>query len=185
MKKIGILICLFVSSFTLLSAQKYWTQNGEIDFFSEAPLENIEAKNNQVSSIIDIETGEIVFSLLMKAFQFEKALMQEHFNEKYVESTKFPKSTFKGAIENIDDIDFSKAREYEVIVAGDLTMHGKTQKVSTKGVLIINEDGTIDTNAKFDVLLKDYDIKIPSVVKDNIAEEVEITVNMHYVLYNK
>ena len=95
-----------------LSAQKYFTRGGNVSFNSDTPLEKIEAINSNAACVLDTETGKLQFSVLIKAFTFEKALMQEHFNENYMESTKFPKSTFKGEIENFRDVDFSTAGTY-------------------------------------------------------------------------
>ena len=99
-----VITCITSSLF----AQKFMTKTGHISFFSKAPLENIEANNTQVSSILDASTGDIVFSMLMKSFNFQKALMQEHFNEKFIESDKYPKAEFKGKIANLSSIDFKK-----------------------------------------------------------------------------
>src|SRR5687767_244071 len=126
-----IMICAVNSAF----AQKYMTKTGHVSFFSKAPMENIEAHNNQVSSIINTANGELVFSLLMKSFNFEKALMQEHFNEKYVESEKFPKAEFKGKITNLSAIDFKKEGSQAAEVAGTLTIHGVTKDVTAKGTV--------------------------------------------------
>lgn len=174
--------CLLLS--VSVFGQKYFTRSGHINFFSEAALENITADNEQVSSIIDFENGEIVFSLLMKSFEFENALMQEHFNEKYVHSDKFPKATFKGKIANISDIDLATDGTYKLTVSGDMTIHGETKPVETVGTLTIKA-GTMLANATFDLTLADYGISIPSVVIDNIAEVVAITVRMDYQEYNK
>ena len=87
-----------------LYAQKVYTKNGSISFFSKSPLENIDAKNNQVMSVLNTQTGELQFSVIIKAFHFEKALMQEHFNENYMESTKFPKATFKGTLTDLSHV---------------------------------------------------------------------------------
>src|SRR4030042_6695880 len=102
------LIILFLTLFFAANAQKYMTKNGYIGFFSHTPLEDIKADNNQVASVLDISTGEIVFQVLIKSFHFEKTLMEEHFNENYMESDKFPKSTFTGKIINLSSVDFSK-----------------------------------------------------------------------------
>ncbi|MAY84119.1 MAG: polyisoprenoid-binding protein [Flavobacteriales bacterium] len=169
---IGGLFCLNAN------AQKYMTQNGTIQFFSETPVENIEAVNNQVSSVIDMETGNLVFKLLMKAFTFEKALMQEHFNEKYVESEKFPRSTFKGQIKDFDKSKYTEGK-HEVIVVGELTIHGVTQKVEAPGTIEIKGDQLI-VNSTFTVEVADYEIKIPSTVSDNIAKTIEIQVEAEY-----
>lgn len=170
---IGILLVL------PLGAQKYMTRNGYIGFFSHTPLEDIKADNNQVASVLDITTGDIVFQVLIKSFDFEKALMEEHFNENYLESEKFPKSTFTGKILNLSDVDFSKNGTYDVTVEGDLTIHGVTNKVSAKGTIEVKSDG-IYANSKFNIVPEDYKIEIPGLVRNNIARSLEITVRMKY-----
>jgi polyisoprenoid-binding protein YceI len=130
---------LMISAYLMLigplAAQQYFTKTGYISFYSSAPLEDITAENNQVTSIVDFGTGEMAFSLLMKGFHFEKALMEEHFNEKYVHSDKYPKSTFEGNITNIDNVDLTSDGEYEVDIEGKLTIHGVTKDVSTTGTI--------------------------------------------------
>jgi len=171
-----LIFMLFVS--TSVFSQKYLTKNGKISFFSDAPMEKIEALNSQVNAALNISNGELVFKVLMKSFIFEKALMQEHFNENYVESDKYPNSTFKGKIQNINNIDFSKNGKHNVIVEGDLTIHGVTQKVKHPGTIEIKE-GKIIAISKFMIALKDYNIKIPNNVLKNIAENIEISVNVN------
>ncbi len=155
---------------------KYITKNGKVSFYSDAPLEKIEAKNNQLNAAIDANSGEVFFKVLIKSFIFEKALMQEHFNENYMESDQFPTATYKGTITNLKDIDFSKAGKQEAEVDGKLTIHGVTKDVKTKGTINIIKDG-ISIYVKFKIQIKDYDIKIPGAVAGKIAEEVEITVD--------
>ncbi len=175
-----MLMAVMTIGITTVSAQgKYFTRNGYIKFYSQAPMENIEAHNRQVTSFIDTETGEFAFSVLMKSFQFEKALMQEHFNENYVESDKYPKSTFKGKITNPEVVDFTKDGVYNVNVAGDLTIHGVTKNVTSNGIITV-KDGKMTVTSKFPVALADYNISVPAVVRDNIAKEVEVTVEMAY-----
>lgn len=177
-----LLITILSLTTSQLVAQKYLTRNGHISFFSEAPLENIEAHNRQASSILDVATGEIAFTLLIKGFAFEKALMQEHFNEKYMESDQYPKATFEGSITNIADVDLTQAGEHIVNVKGNLTIHGVTKEV-TSPAIITNEDGKLVASAKFPVALADYEVEIPSVVADNIAEIVEVAVDVAYQPY--
>ncbi len=167
-----------------VSAQRYITKNGHIKFYSETPMETIEAFNKQVNSALDIETGDFVFKVLMKSFEFEKALMQEHFNENYVESDKYPNSTFKGKVLNIADYDFKSNNSYDVVVEGDLSMHGVTKKVTEKGTLTVSNNG-IEGKAVFIVKPEDYKIKIPKTVVDNIAEELEVTVEVKLEEYKK
>lgn len=142
-------------------------------------MENIDAKNNQVMSVLNTKTGELQFSVLIKAFQFHKALMEEHFNENYMESNKFPKATFKGLLKEISSIDFSKDGSYNVTVSGDLTIHGVTNKVKAPGVLRI-KNGVPSASSKFTIKLKDYKVIIPKLVKDNISETIEISIITTY-----
>jgi polyisoprenoid-binding protein YceI len=168
-----------LTGFLFLNAQKHMTRNGYISFFSSTPLEDIEAVNNQVASILDTETGELVFQVLMRSFRFEKKLMEEHFNENYVESEKYPKSTFSGKIINFKDIDLKEDGEYEVNVEGELTIHGVTRNIRETGIVKL-ENGNISASSVFIVKPEDYDIEIPNVVRENIAKEIEVKVDMKY-----
>jgi polyisoprenoid-binding protein YceI len=155
------------------------TKNGYIGFFSSTPLENIKADNNQVASVIDISTGEVVFQVLIKSFKFERALMEEHFNENYMESEKFPKSTFKGKISNLAAVDFNKPGQYDVTIEGDLNIHDVTNRISAKGSISVVSGG-INANSKFDIIPEEYKINIPGVVRNKIAKTIEVTVAMKY-----
>jgi polyisoprenoid-binding protein YceI len=168
---------LFVS--VSANAQKYMTRTGYISFFSHTPLEDIKAENNQVASVLDISNGEIVFQVLIKSFRFEKALMQEHFNENYLESDKFPRSEFKGKITDLSSVDFKKDGTYNVTVSGDLTIKDVTKKIETKGTIVV-ESGNITANSVFSIVPEEYNIEIPGVVRDNIAKTIEVTVTMKY-----
>ena len=156
---------------------RYLTRNGHIKFFSSAPLEDIEAHNYKVLSIVDLSKGQIAVDLLIKAFEFEKKLMQEHFNENYMESSKYPKATFKGKITNISDVNFKKDGTYKVKVSGNLTMHGVTKAIETDGQIIV-KGKSITAKATFNVTVADYKIEIPKVVREKIAKEVEIDVDL-------
>ena len=179
MKNSIIFLALTALSLFSLQAQRQLTRTGTITFFSHTPIEDIEATNTQVTSIISPETGEMAFAALMKSFQFEKALMQEHFNEKYVHSDKFPKATFSGKITNLADVNFAEDGTYPVTVAGDLTIHGITKAIETEGTIEVKA-GKIQAQAKFPIVVADFDIKIPSLVEDNIAKEVEASILMQY-----
>ena len=176
--KTQILLTVFILSAFTINAQKFMTKNGYIGLFSHTPMEDIKGDNNQVASILDASTGEIVFQALMKSFKFEKALMEEHFNENYVESEKFPKSTFKGKITNLSDVDFTKTGVYKVTVEGELLIHGVTQNISTPGEIEIAGDG-VKARSKFFIKPEDYKIEIPSVVRENIAKEITVTVDVN------
>ncbi|MEA3479637.1 MAG: YceI family protein [Bacteroidota bacterium] len=182
-KTITITVVLLVFSLTGFS-QKYLTKNGSIKFFSEAPMETIEAINKQVNCALDSKTGDFVFKVLIKSFEFEKAMMQEHFNENYMHSDEFPNATFVGKVTNIKDYDFAEGFPFEAIIEGDLTIKGKTNKVSEIGIFEVR-DAKIHADAVFPIKLSDYGVKIPGTVVDNISETVEITVDIKLVEFNK
>jgi hypothetical protein len=176
---ISLFVITFCCSYFSSDAQLYFTKNGRISFFSKTSLENISADNNQVLSVFNVETGALQFSLLNSAFYFPKAKMQEDFNENYMESNKYPKSTFKGTITDIGTINLNNDGNYNIHVKGDLTIHGVTKNTTASGTLII-KNGSISATASFKVLLTDYKIKIPTIVTDKIAKEIEVTVNCIY-----
>lgn len=157
----------------------FLTKNGKVSFYSRSAIEKVEADNNEVSSVINTETGDLVFAILLKSFHFDRALMEEHFNENYVESDKFPKSTFKGKISNLQAVNFSKDGTYPAAVTGELMLHGVTQKVSATGTISV-KSGKPSAYAKFSIRLKDYNISIPALVGDKISENIDITVDCKY-----
>jgi len=169
------LCCSYCDSY----AQLYLTKNGRISFFSKTSLENISADNNEVLSVVNMETGALQFSLLNNAFYFPKAKMQEDFNENYMESDKYPKSTFKGTITDIGTINLSNDGNYKMHVKGDLMIHGVTKNITAEGTIII-KNGNISATASFKILLTDYKIKIPTIVTDKIAKDITVTVSCNY-----
>lgn len=175
-KKLILALALVVSTFAGYAQGKYFTKTGKIDFFSKAALEDIEAKNKTVTAVIDSKSGAIQFAVQMKGFEFEKQLMQQHFNENYVESDKYPKGEFKGSITNNSDINYAKDGTYNAKVKGRLTIHGITKDVETTGTIKVN-GGNLDATSSFNILLSDYKISIPAVVKDKISNSIRITVN--------
>ncbi|MFZ1579916.1 MAG: YceI family protein [Saprospiraceae bacterium] len=175
MRKFIIGFFLVFLGVQVMSAQKYFTKTGHISFYSDTPLEKIEGHNKSSNCVLDVATGKLEVATLVKGFQFEKALMQEHFNENYMESDKFPKAVFKGQIDNYSKLDISKNGKVTVKVSGDLTMHGVTKKVTTDAMVSINS-GKIIADASFNVLLADFNIKIPALVKDQIAKSLKIKV---------
>ena len=156
-------------------AQKLMTRTGKVSFFSTTQIENIEAFNNEVAGVLDTKTGEVMFIVPIKSFKFEKALMQEHFNENYMESDKFPKAEFKGKTD-LSAVNFTKDGSYKVKAIGKLTMHGVTKDVSTPGTVVVKA-GTATVNTKFTINPADYGIKIPSVASSKISNKIEITVD--------
>ncbi len=162
---------------------KYFTRTGEITFYSETPVENIKGVNNQASCIFDTDKGEMALFVLMKGFEFEKALMQDHFNENYVESDKFPKATFKGKILNYKGLDLKSSDPQELEVEGDLNVHGVTRHIKTTAT-VQPKGGKLIGHANFPIKIGDFDIKIPKAVINNINEEVQVTVNLELEPYN-
>jgi polyisoprenoid-binding protein YceI len=171
---------LVISGFFMLAVaqgqSKFFTKTAKVEFFSKASLEDIQAVNRTTAAVLDTKTGAFQFSALMKGFEFEKALMQEHFNENYVESDKFPKAEFKGVITNNGDVDYSKDGTYNVKVKGKMTVHGVTKDIETAGTLQVKE-GKIQAESAFNILLSDYNVAIPTVVKDKISNNIKIMVN--------
>jgi polyisoprenoid-binding protein YceI len=174
---------LALVSVDAFSQKKYSTKTGHAYFFSDSPMEKIEANNNQVTAIIT-ETGEVAFRVTMKAFEFEKALMQEHFNENYVESEKYPRATFEGKVLNMKEVNLAKDGVYKVQVEGDLALHGVTKKITESGTITI-KDGKVNINCEFNILLSDYNIKIPSAVKENINNQILVKIKATLEEYKK
>ena len=167
---------LFVITAFGADAQKYVLEKSVVTFFSEAAIENITAKNEKTSSVLNTQTSEVAFSVPIREFQFAKKLMQEHYNEKYMESEKYPKSTFAGKM-----IGFSSTSTgvQQVKANGKLTIHGVTRDVEIPGTAEV-QSNKILMKAKFVVKLADYNIKIPQLMWQNIAEQVEVTVDFTY-----
>jgi polyisoprenoid-binding protein YceI len=184
MKKLLLSLLLAVMIMPALLGQKIFTREGKISFYSEAQKENIQAHNSNATSIIDLETGKMEFAVLIKAFQFEKALMQEHFNENYMESSKFPKATFKGSIVDIGTVDFAKDGNYPVEIKGKITIHGVEKPIQAKGTIEISGK-SITGESSFEVVVADFDIEIPALVRENIAKVIRIDVLCNYVPFKK
>ena len=172
---------IFIVLIALLSiqvqAQRFITKNGSISLYSKTPFETIEAQNDQVNCALDTKTSDLVFKVLMKSFEFKRALMQEHFNENYVESDKYPDAMFKGKIINLKNINFTKDGVYPATVDGDLTMHGQSKHINTTGSFEV-KDGKVNGKCRFGIKVDDYGIKVPSAVTDKIAESIQINVNV-------
>lgn len=176
MKKIIVTLVAFaISLCTMAQTKVYQSKTGKVKFYSHTAAEDIEAINNQAD--VKLATnGQVVFSLLVKGFVFKNALMQEHFNENYMESSRFPKASFKGTINNLAAVDFTKNGVYKITVSGSMEIHGTTQKIAAVPATIEVKDGKLITNANFKLKVKDYGIK-GNYIGDKIANEIEITVN--------
>lgn len=174
-KTILIVTALFL--FNMVNAQKkYFTKTGNASFRAGTAVEDIDGINKSTTCIFDAATGDIQFAILVKGFEFKSALMMEHFNENYMESDKYPKSTFKGKITNLDKINFQKDGTYPVTVKGSLEIHGVKNDIETTGSFKVTGEIVLAT-ADFSVALEDYKIEIPSLVKDKISKTAKIQIN--------
>lgn len=183
MKKIFVVLVLVAASVGAFSQGKFISKNAYISFYSSTPMEDILGESNEAVTILNAETGEIAFQALMTTFHFKRALMEEHFNENYMESTKFPKAKFTGKIEGFNK-DILKNPATEVKVTGTLSVHG-VDKTITIPVKLGQENGKLVGTAKFKVTPEDYGIAIPSLVRDKIAKQMEVTVKTEYQPYGQ
>ena len=183
MKKVFFAI-LFSLYFVIISSAQpiYMAQGAKASFFSSTPVEDIDATSQSMTSVLNTSSNDVGFSVPMRTFRFKKALMQEHFNEKYVESDKYPNATYKGKIN--EAIDWSKNGTYDITSTGILTVHGVEKPHTEKGKVIIN-DGKINITSEFTVTVKDHNITIPKIVMTNIAEVVNVKMEADYVPYKK
>jgi len=174
--KIKLLISILFMGFSMVAQDKILTKNGSITFEASVPaFEEVKAKNTGVSCVLNTKTGEIASLALMKGFKFKVALMEEHFNENYVESSKFPKATFKGKIE---DFDYAKVtttfQNYKL--NGKLELHGKTKDISVTAKIKKTEKG-LEISSTFTVNSDDFDIEIPSVVSKKVSKNVKVSLD--------
>ncbi|MCZ4225353.1 YceI family protein [Pedobacter rhodius] len=164
---------------TGIQAQIWVSKSVTSSFFSSTPVEDIDAQSKSGASAIDTKTNNIIFKISNTSFQFKKKLMQEHFNENYMESDKYPTSDFKGKI--AEQLDFSKPGSYPITVKGNLQIHGVSKEYQAKGLLVIT-NGEAKATSTFNVKLSDHDIKIPTIVFKQIAETVQVKITAVYQL---
>ncbi len=177
-----IVLCLLFGSYQASAQHVFIATGGKVSFFSETPVENIDAHTESMTSVLTTTTQDIQFTVPMRTFKFKKALMEEHFNEKYVESELYPKSTFKGKIN--DTLDWSSDTTLEVSASGEFYLHGVTKSITEKGKISISE-GKIHLEVNFNIALKDYNIEIPKIVTKSIAENIRVSLSCDYVPYVK
>lgn len=174
---LGLSIFLSLCAKTSYSQTSFTSKNAKISIYSSTPLEDIEAESNKGVSVIIPKYQQIIFQLALKSLVFPRPLMQEHFNENYMESDKYPNAIFKGKI--MEDVDFKQDGTYPVTVKGLLTLHNVTKERTIKGIISIN-NGKLTVSSSFDVLCADHQIKIPRIVFKKIAEKITITVKSNY-----
>jgi hypothetical protein len=175
MKKIPLIAALALIGHLTATSQLYTTRTGFIGFYSRTAMEDIRAENNQVFGIIDAGKKNLALSCLLKGFIFQKELMQEHFNENYVESDKYPKATFSGSF--TEDIPLTKDGVYKVTVKGNLTLHNVTKAIEVPATIEV-KGGRLLGVADFKVKPEDFSIQIPSVVRDKIDREIRVKINI-------
>jgi len=180
MKHISIVLLAWISIINQAGQDLYVCRNAKITLYSSAPIEDIKAATSTGASVYNAASGELDFSVSIRSFQFDKSLMQEHFNSDYMESDKFPRAIFKGKVEN--HIDITKDGTYPVRVAGQLTVHGVTQSRTIPGTISI-KNGVVSMTSEFMVKCTDHHIDIPQIVFHHIAESIKINVFATYSPY--
>ncbi len=176
--KLKTFILIFVAGIVCTghAQQRFFAEKPVITFFSDGVVEDISARNEKVTSIFDAINGEIAYLMSVKDFQFSNKLMQVHFNEKYMESEKFPKASFQGKISGFN---YAAGGKQQVKATGKLTIHGVTKPVEIPGTIEVT-GSTLSMQSKFVIKLEDYNIKVPQIVWQNIAQQVEVSLNFLY-----
>jgi len=177
MKHISIILLAWISIYYQAGQDLYTCKNARINLYSKAPIEDIEGTSTSGTSVYDPVSGELVFSVAIRSFHFNKSKMEEHFNENYLESDKYPRAIFKGKVK--EHIDVSQNGTFPVTVTGDLDVHGVKQPRTVSGSMAIN-NGVITMSSEFMVKCVDHNIPIPKIVFHNIAETIRIRVSATY-----
>lgn len=180
MLKKSLLTLAVLFCFGGLNAQKYLDKAGIVTFFSTAPLEDIKAESKLVSSVIDATTQDLVALVMMKSFVFPNSLMQEHFNENYIESDLYPKATFKGKLNGFDKLAKTPGLLQKIKVTGEMNMHGVAKPFETVAEITWIDDKSFKGHVVFKIKLAEYNIEIPTMVFQNIAEVVDVTLDLNF-----
>jgi polyisoprenoid-binding protein YceI len=170
MKKI-LMLAIILSTSIAINAQVYSCKTGDVSFYSKTPMEDIYAQTKRARAGVNLKTRKVKIRIKMMSFKFEKPLMEEHFNEKYVETEKYPDAKFDGIIQGTDTL--TKNGTYNVKVKGSLEIHGVKQDRTLDGVLTLM-DGDVGLKTDFSIALKDHKIKVPKFVLKKIAEVVNV-----------
>ncbi len=181
MKNIFLLL-IFLYGFYANGQPVFMDKSGRVSFYSEAPLENIEAVNKGMNSILNTSTNEVAFIVPIRGFKFAKELMQEHFNEKYLESDKYPQATFKCTL--LDTVNWAVAGNYTVSCKGIFTLHGIEKEITEKGTFTV--DGKhIHLESEFQIAIAEYGITIPKLLFQNIADTVLVKLQSNFEPFKK
>lgn len=165
---------------TAYSQQRYKIVSPSVNFFAGTPLEDIDGTSDKLVGVLVADKSEFAFRIAMNSFQFPRALMQEHYNENYLETAKFPNADFKGVIEG--EVDWETNGEYEVVAKGEFTIHGISKMYEIPALIKI-VDKVKSLEATFEILLEDHDIKRPKIVMLKIADSAEVTVKANLELF--
>ncbi len=177
MMKIIYTLLFLISLSNWGTGQNYHAKNGSIHFKSEAPSENITSSTNKIFSTLHTGNGKVSCAIFANSFVFEKPMMYKHFNEDYLESSKYPKATFEGYIKNMQAVNFLVLGQYRTAILGELTLHGISRNIIVDAQVFVTAKN-IRIKVAFDIRLKDFGITIPDFVKDNLAEKVSVTVDV-------
>ena len=173
-----IVLLLIITSISVQAQDKYLTKSGSLEFEASVPsFEEVKAKNESVTAILNTENGEIAALLLVKGFRFKNALMEEHFNENYAESDVYPKATFKGEINNFSLDKYVDSKNQKITIEGVIEFHGQSKQLSNIEAIISLEDEVITLDGTFTVQASDFKIDIPKIVKNKLSNDVQVTFN--------
>jgi hypothetical protein len=178
--KISTFACAFlllgISTTQLLAQNKYMTRTGSAHFVADGIIkDDVQARSNTVTAVLDASTGQVQARIPVNSFVFRKALMQEHFNENYLESHRFPNASFKGQIQGWNDQLLQKSGSQKIRFVGTLEVHGVARDINEAGLLEVS-NGIIHLETDFKLVVADYGIKVPALVRDKIAKEAEVHV---------
>ena len=160
----------------LIAKDIFYTRSGQVSFFSSTPIEDIKALNEQTTCVLNMETGDVSFRIPILGFNFKNGLMQEHFNENYLESDIYPDAGFKGVINNWDQVTLNEEPQL-ISIEGVMTIHGVSKQIKETGKISFKNEKVHGT-AMFRIIVADYDIQIPKIVRENIAKVVDVNVRL-------
>ena len=160
----------------LIAKDIFYTRSGQVSFFSSTPIEDIKALNEQTTCVLNMETGDVSFRIPILGFNFKNGLMQEHFNENYLESDIYPDAGFKGVINNWDQVTLNEEPQL-ISIEGVMTIHGVSKQIKETGKIFFKNE-KVNGTAMFRIIVADYDIQIPKIVRENIAKVVDVNVRL-------